>query len=446
MRLLNRCGFLLLVLFIQLSGTGPLVRAQGRAPIYEVRLSRGITPPAAALVRRALQEAVAADVSALIVEIDDGGGVLDVAWALARDLHAASIPVVVWIGPGPVDGGPSGALLIAASAVAAGAPGSQIGFALPLARTPGGFSLRTQQLVVDDVVKELTGWQTMRGRNAEWIERAARTGAVLDAERARAIDPPVLDLVVATEDELRVALAGRHVTLAAGAARTLDVIGAPLVTVEPTILETLAQVLAVPTVAFVLFVLGAVAIFLELANPGISLPGVAGGMLVVAALYGFAQSEVRPLAVLVLAAGLILVGLEHLVMSHGGFTAGGIVLLVLGALWLVDPARAPGLAVAPAAIAGTTVVLVAAVAGLVAFAMRIRRDRPKTGAEALVGQIAEVRRAIDPEGMVYVAGALWSAWSDDGPLRVGDLVEVAGIENLRLYVRRLEREQDSLNV
>jgi membrane-bound serine protease (ClpP class) len=78
--------------------------------------------------------------------------------------------------------------------------------------------------------------------------------------------------------------------------------------------------------------------------------------------------------------------------------------------------------------------------------VRVRGRPPATGREALVGQIAEVRRAIDPEGMVYVGGALWSAWSDEGPLPAGELVEVAGIENLRLYVRRLDREPSSLNM
>ncbi|MDQ5853507.1 MAG: NfeD family protein, partial [Chloroflexota bacterium] len=121
-------------------------------------------------------------------------------------------------------------------------------------------------------------------------------------------------------------------------------------------------------------------------------------------------------------------------------TLGGMILLVLGALWLVDPARSPGLAVAPLAVAATAALLVLAVVGLVTLALRVRQQVPVTGPEALVGQVAEVRRALDPEGLVYVAGALWSAWSDDGPLAPGELVEVAGIDRLRLYVRRLDRD------
>jgi membrane-bound serine protease (ClpP class) len=137
---------------------------------------------------------------------------------------------------------------------------------------------------------------------------------------------------------------------------------------------------------------------------------------------------------------MLVVGLEHVVMSHGGLTLGGIILVVFGALWLVDPARSAGLAVAPAAIGGTVMLLILAVVGLVTLAVRVRGQRPTTGKEALIGQVAEVRRAVDPEGMVFVAGALWSAWTDEGSLEQGELVEVAGVENLRLYVRRLKTE------
>jgi membrane-bound serine protease (ClpP class) len=189
-----------------------------------------------------------------------------------------------------------------------------------------------------------------------------------------------------------------------------------------------------------LFVIGGIAIYLELATPGMGVPGVAGVLLVVAALIGFALGEVRPLAVLMLTAGLVLVGLEHIVMSHGGMTLAGVVLLVLGALFLVDPARSPGMDVSYGAIGGVALMLIAAATGLVTLAIRVRTKQPVTGQEAMIGQVAEVRRPIAPEGMVFINGALWSAWSDQGPMVEGELVQVAGVEGLRLYVRKLDSE------
>lgn len=410
--------------------------AQSARPVYYVTVEQGLTIPAAGMVRRALHEAEAADATALVVEVR-GGGSLPATWPLVRELAAARVPIVTYIAPQGAHSGPIGTLLLAASHIAVMAPGSSAGFAQPLVDVPAGFSAATQQLVVEDAASRLVDWARARGRNADWIAQAVRSGAIIDAETAREMDPPVIDLVV-TGDDLMPSLQGRRVTLANGEARTLHTLGADIRRVTPTLWEGLGQLLAIPTVAFVLFILGGTAIYLELANPGIGIPGVAGGLLIVAALVGFILAEVRPLAVVLLAAGLILIGLEHAAMTNGGLVLAGLVMIVFGALYLVDSTRTPGLNVSYSVIGGVSVLLLAAAVGLVIMAVRVRSRRPVTGQEMLIGQIAEVRRPLTPEGMVFVNGALWVAWTDQGPFEAGDLVEVAGIDGLRLYVRGLE--------
>ncbi len=428
-------GVILLWYLVALSVS---VTAQVPRPVYYVTVEHGLTEPAAGLVRRALRAAEAADATALIIELR-GAGSLRTAWPLAREVANADVPVVAYIAPRGAQSGPVGTLLISAAHVAAMAPGTSVGFEAPLVDMPAHFSAATQQLLVDDAVKQLTSWARARERNAEWVEQAARNGAIIDAERAQQDTPSVIDLVAA-EDELLTSLQGRQVSLADGTQRSIGTLGARVVRVAPTAWEQLLQLLAVPTVAFLLFVVGGIAIYLEFATPGIGVPGVTGALLVFAALGGFMLGEVRPLAVLLLAGGLVLVGLEHVVMSHGGLTVAGLVLLVLGALYLVDPARSPGLDVSYLAIGAVAVMLGTAALALVTIAMRVRANGPVTGQEALIGQIAEVRRVIAPEGMVFVNGALWSAWSDQGPFGIGEFVRIAGVEGLRLYVQRFEAE------
>lgn len=422
---------LLLALLPQESAAAPAV--QSASPIYYVVVEQGLTVPASGLVRRALREAQAAGATALVIEAR-GGGSLAAAWSLARELEAAPLPIVTYIAPREARAGPVGTLLVAASHVAVMAPGASIGSAAPLVDVPAGFSSATQQLVVNDAVKQLTSWAQARGRNGTWIEQAVRSGATIRAEDAQSLTPPLIDLV-ATPDELLTSLQGRRVTLAGGEQRTLNTLGVRVEVVEPTIWEALGQLLALPTIAFVLFVVGGIAVYLELANPGVGIPGVAGGLLIIAALIGFVLGEVRPLAVALLAAGLVVVGLEHVVMSHGGLTVAGLVLLILGALFLVDPTRSPGLGVSYLAISGVALLLGGAAMGLVTLAVRVRSRRPVTGQDALIGQIAEVRRPLAPDGMVFVNGALWSAWTDEGSFGPGELVEIAAVDGLRLYVR-----------
>jgi len=427
-----RSAYVLALLCLLAAGTAS---AQGRGRLYWVTVDQGLSVPAADRVRRALGQAEAANATALVVELRSGGS-LNAAWPLARALYAARVPVVVWVGPRGADGGPVGTLLLAAADVAAMAPRATVGFAAPLVDVPAGFSEATQQLVVDDAAMQLAAWARERGRNAAWLERAVRSGAIIDAEQAIELEPPVVD-VVASAEELPAALQGRQITVGEAEA-TLETFGARIQRVTPSFWEGLGQFLAIPTVAFLLFVLGGIAIALELTTPGLGIPGATGAIMIVAALVGFWLGDVRPLAVLVLVSGMVLVGLEHVVAAHGGLALTGTVLIVFGALFLVDTSRAPGMGVSLVVVGGVALALGAAVLGLLALATRVREQRPVTGRDALLGRLAEVRQPVAPEGLVFVDGALWSAWTDQGQFGAGELVEVAGIDGLRLYVKRVE--------
>ncbi|MBA3947756.1 MAG: nodulation protein NfeD, partial [Herpetosiphonaceae bacterium] len=334
-----------------------LVGAQAEGTIYRVEAAHGLTAPAARLISRALTEATAADAQALLIEISDGGAVMDVARPLAREAAAAHIPVVVWIGPRGTKGGAGGALLLTAAHIAAMAPGTSAGVAQPLVDVSSSFSATTQQQVVDDFATTLRGWQLEHGRNADWADRAARAGAIISSEEAQAATPPVIDVVAADETELLQTLEGRIVKLGDGTSRQVRTLGARVVTVDATAWEMVSQLLALPTVAFLCLVLAALALGLELSAPGVTVPGVGGVVLLIAALYGLWEAQVRPLAIIALLGGLVLLCAEPLVLAHGGLAAGGLVLLVVGALWLNDPSRNPGLAVAPLALVGTVVVV-----------------------------------------------------------------------------------------
>ncbi|MEX2107845.1 MAG: NfeD family protein [Solirubrobacterales bacterium] len=66
------------------------------------------------------------------------------------------------------------------------------------------------------------------------------------------------------------------------------------------------------------------------------------------------------------------------------------------------------------------------------------RDEPvRTGSEELIGAKAEVRAPLDPDGQVWIEGALWRARlvGEGGPLRPGDRVTVEAIDGLTLMVR-----------
>lgn len=66
------------------------------------------------------------------------------------------------------------------------------------------------------------------------------------------------------------------------------------------------------------------------------------------------------------------------------------------------------------------------------------RDEPvRTGTEELIGALAEARTALDPEGQVWIEGALWRARmaGGNGGVSLGDRVRVEAVEGLTLVVR-----------
>jgi membrane-bound serine protease (ClpP class) len=73
--------------------------------------------------------------------------------------------------------------------------------------------------------------------------------------------------------------------------------------------------------------------------------------------------------------------------------------------------------------------------------VRAHRDEPvRTGWEELIGLDAEVRDSLNPEGQVWIEGALWKARAADGdtPISIGNRVRVESVDGLTLVVRPLE--------
>src|SRR5579885_3552747 len=136
--------------------------------------------------------------------------------------------------------------------------------------------------VVNDAVAYLRGLAQMRGRNVDWAEQAVRTGASLPAKEA--LERNVIDLIASYLHSLPTALDGREVRVS-GQSRRLDLKDAVIETVEPDWHDRLLAAITHPNIAYMLLLLGFYGLFFELANPGHVLPGVAGAISLLLALY-----------------------------------------------------------------------------------------------------------------------------------------------------------------
>ncbi|MBA2755012.1 MAG: hypothetical protein H0U40_11210 [Chloroflexia bacterium] len=195
----------------------------------------------------------------------------------------------------------------------------------------------------------------------------------------------------------------------------------------------LLDLLTDPTVAYLLVSLGAIGVFLELAVPGASIPGVAGSIALALGLIGLARLSVDWTGLLLMGLGIALLAADVFLPSLGLLTIGGLASFIAGSSRLFDGAP-PGERVEPIltwTVAACLAVFFVVVGGA---ALSGLRRRPATGQGGLIGTAGVVRRALEPEGMVFLDGALWRARSAAGPLPAGTTVTVRAVDGLTLDV------------
>jgi membrane-bound serine protease (ClpP class) len=127
-------------------------------------------------------------------------------------------------------------------------------------------------------------------------------------------------------------------------------------------------------------------------------------------------------------------------VGHGLLGAVGVVLFAAGAFLLFDNDQ-EGLQVSLPLVVGIALLLGTGFVFLISRTRAVRHQPPATGATALVGRRGEVRQALDPAGLVFVHGELWSAVSDGEPIQAGEDIVVERLEGITLHVQPAPMEE-----
>lgn len=402
-----------------------------------VELDGAITPPMAQYIDRAIGNATENGAVAVVLEIDTPGGLSSAMDDIIDSILNSDVPVIAYVSPNGARAASAGVFITYAAHVAAMAPGTRIGSASPVMLNESGEVTSDDTMtakVTNDAVSQIKNLANLRGRNAEWGEQAVREAVNITAEEALQLD--VINVVAPDLATLLTEIDGQTVELASGPV-TLATAGATTSPVQMGWLDQLLQLLADPTVAYILLSLGSLGLIMELSNPGAIFPGVVGGLCLLLALYGLGTLPVNWAGLLLMGFGFLLFALDVFVTSLGSLTIGGIIAFVVGSYLLIG-GNVPGFQVAPPVIWTTTALLVGFFVFIGGSVMATAWRKPKTGREAIIGEVGVVRQTLDPDGMIFATGELWQASLEDrnGPaLPVGTPVTVTGIDALRLIVR-----------
>lgn len=433
---MRRCILWALLGFVLLATLGGMpVRAQAPQPPVRVLHVRGIIDPVTTqYIRRGIERT---DASLYVIVLDTPGGSLQSMRDIVQVILGSPAPVAVYVSPPGARAGSAGTFITLAAHVAAMAPSTSIGAAHPVESTGQDIPGVLGDKVTQDAAALARSLAERYGRNAQWAEDAVMKSLAITAQEAVRLN--VVDLIADDLASLIAALDGRSVQTATGEV-TLSTRGATVVDMRMTPFESFLHTLVNPDIAYVLWIVGLLAILIELYHPGALLPGITGAICLVLA---FVVSESLPLnwggiALIVLA--LIFFALD-IKVSGFALSVGGAVALVLGSLILFSPLSPPSptlprLRVNPWLIAGVT----AGTAALFLFALsagfRAQRLRVPVGVQTLVGAEGIVQVDLNPSGIVLAGSESWSAMAEDAPIRAGERVVVIGVDGVRLIVRR----------
>lgn len=412
-----------------LAVAGATALAAQQPLVEKVVLKDTIQPVSAGLLERALQHANAVGASALLVEMDTPGGLVESMRAMTGAILSSHVPVIVYVGPSGARAGSAGFFLLEAADVAAMAPGTEAGAAHVVFE--GSKPDQTQiDKAENDAEAFLRSYVTRRNRNAVAAIAAMASSHSYTAEEA--LEQKLIDLTAPNEQALLDALDGRTITRFDGSKVTLHLKGARVQTVQPTLREELLGWLVNPNIALLLLVGGALLIYLEFNTPGTIVPGALGTLMVLLGIFGLNLLPIRYTAVLLLIAAVVLMVLEAKFGGHGALAIAGVACLLFGTLTLVA-APVPELGINPWVSIGVSAAFGGITVFLVRLAVRARRRKVRLGADAMVDCIAEVMEPLAPEGHVLVEGEIWRAVSSE-PIARGARVKVVGHEQNLLHV------------
>jgi membrane-bound serine protease (ClpP class) len=413
-----------------------------------------VGPATAEFVTKGLERADRDDAQLVVLQIDTPGGLDTSMREIIKAILASRVPVAVFVGPSGARAASAGTYILYAAHIAAMAPGTNLGAATPIqigmpspspASSPSppdkdkdkskagqdahGSEDTLTRKQVHDAAAYIRGLAQLRGRNADWGERAVREAVSLSADEALA--QHVIDLTARDLPDLLSKLNGRKLTTAAGE-RTLATSDAPTVTLAPDWKARFLAIITEPSVALILMMLGVYGLFFEFYNPGFVLPGVIGGIALLLGLFALNMLPVNYAGLALIVLGLVFIVAEAFLPAYGSLGVGGVIAFAVGAIMLIDT-DVPGFGV-PLGLIATLAIVTGAFVFLVAWlAMRARRRPVVTGSEELIGSVGEMLDDAQTEGWARIHSESWRVESAL-PLKRGQRVHVTARAGLVLSV------------
>ena len=410
-----------------------VVSLPASAEILKIVVDDTIQPISEEYIARAIAEAGRRNDQALLIEINTPGGLVDSTRQIIEHITNSTVPVIIYVTPSGSRAASAGFFILESADIAVMAPGTNTGAAHPVVLGGGKMDDVMKEKMENDAAALMRSVASRRGRNVEVAESTVRQSKSFTDQEALA--QHLIEYVASNESDLFKQLDGKTFKRFNGQTVTLHLSGDAVASFDMTLKEQILNYLMDPNVAFLLLAIGALALYVEFNHPGAVIPGTVGVVFILVAAFALNLLPTRFAALVLILGAFALFAAEAKFVSHGVLTIGGIALLTLGGLLLVD-APIPEMRVHLVTALAVSIPLGLITAFLMTIALRARRNKVVTGEQGLVGETGVAQTALSPQGKVFVHGELWNAVAITS-LPVGQLVVVRKVDGLTLEVEPL---------
>ena len=397
--------------------------------IYIIKVASPIGPGIADFVEQGIDRASDENAACLIIELDTPGGLADSMRKIVMAIYASKVPIVVYVSPSGARAASAGVMITMAADIAAMAPSTNIGAASPV--NIGGKEIDEimAKKINNDMVAYVKGIAEKRGRNVEWVEKAVRDA--VSVTETEALKEKIIDIVARDIDDLIELINGREIADKG----KLNLDNATKKRLKESIRTKVLKTISDPNIAYILMMIGLAGLYFELSHPGAIFPGVVGGIAIILAFFSFQTLPVNYAGILLIILAIVFFIMEMKIASYGLLSVAGVVSLLLGSLMLFKSGHSET-QISWGVIAPTLLIVSGFFVSIAYLAFKAQILQPMTGASGLMGETGVVKKALAPEGKVFVHGELWNAISTDH-IDEGVKVRVVGVEKLVLDVERM---------
>lgn len=416
--------------------------SKGSSQIVELQIDGEIEPILAEYIGRGIKQANDENAGLVLITMNTPGGLDTAMREIVHAILTSKVPVCAYVSPTGSRAASAGFFILLSADVAAMSPGTETGAASPILAI-GGQPVQIDETlhkkILNDATAYLRSYVEKRGRNVELAETAVTDAKAFSDKEA--LDGKLIDIVAGSRSDLLAKLDGRTITRLDGTTETLVLPHPSIAEIGMTPREQFLSRIVQPDAFFILLILGVLGIYVEFTHPGLYAPGVFGAICLLLALFAMQLLPVSFAGLLLIVCAFVLFILEAKYPTHGVLGVGGVIAMVLGALFLIRSPITGGGVSWPVAL-GVAVPLGIIIIILMRLVLRSYRWKTATGKEEMIGEVGEVVEAPKAAGgpaMVFVHGELWKAVPPrERALKKGERVRVKKISGLTLEVEPVE--------